>query len=117
MNYTFVPDKSGSACCQVPTVMVERLLQLSYSLPLWGEITPVQAWQRLSNRPGFDRYDAQRLQEFQAAISLDVRCYGYATSHHSAMKEDSLIEDNRFGAVIDEKDFERLSSHFFPQLY
>lgn len=88
MNYTFVPDKSGSACCQVPAVVVERLLQLSYSLPLWGEITPVQAWQRLSNRPGFDRYDAQRLREFQAAISSDVRCYGYATAtnHHSAMK-------------------------------
>lgn len=81
----------------VPSDSLDRLLQLSYSLPLDGEITPVQAWQRLCACPGFNNCDVESLKSFQADLLPEVRCYG-------------------FGAVLDEDIFESLASSFFLSL-
>lgn len=82
---------------QISSEGIDRLLQLSYSLPLNGEVTPVQAWQRLRARPDFDKCDVESLKAFQAQLMPEVRCYG-------------------FGAVLDEDIFESLASSFFQSL-
>lgn len=99
----------------VPSDSLDRLLQLSYSLPLDGEITPVQAWQRLCACPGFNNCDVESLKSFQADLLPEVRCYGYVLATPLNLSEFGLLLCS-FGAVLDEDIFESLASSFFLSL-
>lgn len=62
---------------QVPAVGIEKLLQLSTSIPISeGELTPVQAWDILRQRPDFVGLDLARLRALTEALIKEVKCYG-----------------------------------------
>lgn len=65
-----------NATWTVPAVDVERLLNLSSRLSLEGELTPIEAWQRIKQHPGFATLDRGRLQQLKAVILPEVQCYG-----------------------------------------
>ncbi|KAL9110940.1 MAG: hypothetical protein Q9227_004555 [Pyrenula ochraceoflavens] len=67
---------------QVPTVEVERLLELSANLDLIGELTPVQAWSRIRRWPGFERCTRERLEQLRDRLREEVQCLGLAGIHH-----------------------------------
>lgn len=60
----------------VPAVQVERLLNLSSRLSLEGELTPIEAWHRIKQHPGFATLDRQRLQELKTVLVPEVHCWG-----------------------------------------
>ncbi|KAL8841763.1 MAG: hypothetical protein Q9170_000796 [Blastenia crenularia] len=66
--------------------MVKELLNLSSTLNLEGELTPVEAWHRLRQHPGFSRLDRWAIEKIKKDLSGEVRCCG-------------------FGAVMDENVF------------
>ena len=66
----------NNATWTVPAVEVERLLNLSSRLSLEGELTPIEAWQRIKQHPGFATLDRGRLQQLKAVILPEVQCYG-----------------------------------------
>ncbi|KAI4166754.1 MAG: hypothetical protein LQ343_007776 [Gyalolechia ehrenbergii] len=66
--------------------MIKGLLNLSLSINLEGEITPVEAWHRLRQHPNFARLDKWAIEKIKADLSASVRCEG-------------------FGAVLDENTF------------
>ncbi|KAL8931920.1 MAG: hypothetical protein Q9216_007025 [Gyalolechia sp. 2 TL-2023] len=66
--------------------MIKGLLNLSLSINLEGEITPVEAWHRLRQHPSFARLDKWAIEKIKADLSASVRCEG-------------------FGAVLDENAF------------
>lgn len=67
----------------VPAVELEKLLQFSEGLDLDGEITPVQAWQRLHRHERFSELTRENLDGLREALLSRIECYG-------------------FGAVVDE---------------
>lgn len=87
MDYQMEDGVSSS--WQLPSAEIDKLLHLSYKLPLTDEITPVQMWQRLCSLTSFETWDTAQLRYLQAELLSEVRCYG-------------------FGAVVDESVFERI---------
>jgi len=62
----------------VPATGIERLLLLSGSVPLFDdELTPVQAWNKVRQHPGFGTLGAARLEGLKKTLLKGVRCYGY----------------------------------------
>ncbi|KAL1988945.1 hypothetical protein VTN96DRAFT_6934 [Rasamsonia emersonii] len=82
---TYASNLGVERSWDVPAVELDRLLQLSLSLDLNGELTPVQAWNLIKTHPGFSKLTHERLEALRAAIAEKTECYG-------------------FGAVIDEYD-------------
>ena len=70
------PNLTSTSQWQVPAVEIERLLELSAGLNLAGEVTPVQAWSRLRQRPEFVSLDRDRLETLKVALIQEVQCYG-----------------------------------------
>ena len=60
----------------VPAVELEKLLSFSEGLDLDGEITPVEAWQRLRTHPKFMTLTPTALETLRAALLTVVQCYG-----------------------------------------
>lgn len=62
---------------QIPAIEIERLLELSAGLNLIGELTPVQAWNRIKSYPGLLQFTdaAQRLEALKLKLKAEVRCY------------------------------------------
>lgn len=56
--------------------MIKELLNLSSSINLNGEITPVEAWHRLRGHPNFWKLDLQSLMTLKRELSQGVRCCG-----------------------------------------
>ncbi|KIW18148.1 hypothetical protein PV08_02436 [Exophiala spinifera] len=75
----------------VPAVELEKLLEFSDRLSLDGEITPVEAWQRVRLHPKFPDLTMAGLDDIRAKLVPEVKCYG-------------------FGAVIDEAYFDSVIS-------
>ncbi|KIX08985.1 uncharacterized protein Z518_00063 [Rhinocladiella mackenziei CBS 650.93] len=73
----------------VPAVELEKLLEFSDRLSLDGEVTPVEAWQRIRQHPNFSNLTRDGLEALKATLIPEVKCYG-------------------FGAVVDEEYFESL---------
>ncbi|KAL8962307.1 MAG: hypothetical protein Q9183_005177, partial [Haloplaca sp. 2 TL-2023] len=77
------PDSSWSANGSI----LRQLLNLSSTINLDGEITPVEAWHRIRQHPRFSSVDRYALEQIKADLSSIVRCCG-------------------FGAVLDEEAFQ-----------
>ncbi|KAL8861059.1 MAG: hypothetical protein Q9178_002572 [Gyalolechia marmorata] len=54
--------------------MIKELLNLASAINLQGEITPVEAWHRLRQHPGFSRLDKWALEKIKGDLSASVRC-------------------------------------------
>ena len=66
--------------------IIKELLNLSSSINLEGEMTPVEAWHRLHQHPDFYRLDRPAIEALKRELGPAVRCCG-------------------FGAVLDENVF------------
>lgn len=66
--------------------VIKELLNLSSSINLEGEITPVEAWHRVRSHPDFWRLGREGIERLKLELSKEVRCCG-------------------FGAVLDEHVF------------
>jgi hypothetical protein len=66
----------ASASWTVPAVEVERLLNLSSRLSLEGEITPIEAWQKIKQHPGFASLDRDGLEQLKTILLPEVQCLG-----------------------------------------
>lgn len=53
---------------------IQELLNISSSINLDGEITPVEAWNQLHQHPGFERLDRQSIDNLKNELSGAVRC-------------------------------------------
>jgi len=69
-------DAHPTASWQVPGADITRLLALSRSFELQGELTPVQAWYKLRQDPRFARVSQQQLEKLRQLLWKDVKCYG-----------------------------------------
>ena len=56
--------------------IIKELLNLSSSINLEGEITPVEAWHRLHDHPDFWRLDRNQIDNLKRELSSAVRCCG-----------------------------------------
>jgi hypothetical protein len=71
------PHNQDPQAWQIPTSGIERLLQLSASIPIEdSELTPVQAWELLRTRPNFGSLEVERLSVLQETLVRSVKCYG-----------------------------------------
>ena len=57
--------------------IIKELLNLSSSINLEGEITPVEAWHRLHQHPDFWRLNRSQIEKMKRELSASVRCCGY----------------------------------------
>ncbi|ETI24216.1 hypothetical protein G647_03585 [Cladophialophora carrionii CBS 160.54] len=60
----------------VPAIELEKLLDFSDRLSLEGEITPVEAWQRIRQHPNFDGLTRDGLETLKQTLLPEVTCYG-----------------------------------------
>jgi hypothetical protein len=60
----------------VPALELEKLLDFSDKLSLDGEITPVEAWQRIRQHPNFDGMTPDGLETLKQTLLPEVTCYG-----------------------------------------
>jgi hypothetical protein len=67
--------QSGSTW-QIPAAGIERLLELSDTIPLEGELTPVQAWNVIRKHQHYNDMDFYRMEALKQALLAHVRCYG-----------------------------------------
>lgn len=56
-----------------PAVEVDKLLQLSSQLSLEGELTPIEAWHRIKQHPGFVTLNRDRLEQLKVVLLPGVR--------------------------------------------
>ncbi|MCJ1225838.1 hypothetical protein MMC12_002487 [Toensbergia leucococca] len=80
------PPKLNVSTWKIPQANIQLLLNLSSSLHLEGEITPVEAWHQLRQHPKFGNLDRRAIDGLKKDLSNLVRCEG-------------------FGSVLDENDF------------
>ena len=66
---------------EIPAVELDRLLNLSFNLDLDGEVTPVQAWNRIRSHPGFRMLTPPALQALGLAIAKEISCFGYVQNN------------------------------------
>ncbi len=60
----------------VPAAELEKLLECADRLSLEGEMTPVEAWQRIRLHPNFKSLTREGLEEIKTRLVPEVRCYG-----------------------------------------
>lgn len=61
----------------IPTGSLDRLLETSRTLGLQpGVLTPIQAWDRIRNHPGFPQLASDKLQQLVVRLSKEVKCRG-----------------------------------------
>jgi hypothetical protein len=60
----------------VPALELEKLLDFSDKLSLNGEITPVEAWQRIRQHPNFEGMTRDGLDALKETLLPEVTCYG-----------------------------------------
>lgn len=59
------------------TTIIRQLLALSSTINLAGEITPVEAWNRVRHHPDFWRFDRAQIDGLKNELSGKVKCCGY----------------------------------------
>ncbi|KAL2041610.1 hypothetical protein N7G274_005394 [Stereocaulon virgatum] len=70
--------------------IIKELLNLSSSINLEGEITPVEAWHRLHQHPDFWRMDRNQIEKIKRELSASVRCCGFGAVLDEAVFDDAL---------------------------
>ena len=60
----------------VPAIELEKLLSFTQGLDLDGEITPIQAWQRIRMHPNFSDMTPTALEVLRESLMTVVTCYG-----------------------------------------
>lgn len=70
------PSSATGTRWSVPAIELEKLLDFSDKLSLDGEITPVEAWQRIRQHPNFEGMTRDRLEALKATLLPEVTCYG-----------------------------------------
>lgn len=60
----------------VPAIELHKLLEFSEGLDLDGEITPIQAWQRIRTHPRFSQLTPTQLETLREGLLSVVQCYG-----------------------------------------
>ncbi|KAF2029850.1 hypothetical protein EK21DRAFT_66921, partial [Setomelanomma holmii] len=95
------PSPSEPATWQVPALSIERLLELSRSIPLLeGEMTPVQAWDVVQKHPEFAELEIERLEGLKERLLKGVKCYGYGGVVDQVTFEDAVFETFVVGRVF-----------------
>ncbi|OCK76870.1 hypothetical protein K432DRAFT_334922 [Lepidopterella palustris CBS 459.81] len=89
-----VPTNTEGATWEVPSLGLERLLELSSKIDLDGEVTPIQAWNLIRQHPMFEDMGVDVLRKLTERLRKEVRCFG-------------------FGAVIEQFAFENIMSETF----
>ncbi|KAJ4302717.1 hypothetical protein N0V90_001607 [Kalmusia sp. IMI 367209] len=79
---------------------VERLLALSSSIPLDGEMTPVQAWDQIRRHPQYETLEWARLERLKAALLAHVKCYGFGGVIPQDVFENALFDTFVVGRVF-----------------
>ena len=74
----------------VPAFEIEKLLSLSDRLSLDGELTPVEAWQRLRQHPGFASMTYVQLEGLRDVLLSNVKCYGFG----------AVLEEDYFDLIL-----------------
>lgn len=59
------------------STIIRQLLTLSSTINLAGEITPVEAWNRVRQHPDFWRFDRRQIDNLKNELSGEVKCCGY----------------------------------------
>jgi len=63
------------ATWQAPAAGIERLLELSDTICLDGELTPVQAWNHIRKHQHYDGLEIERLEGLKQALLAHIKCY------------------------------------------
>ncbi|KAK5462908.1 hypothetical protein LTS15_002620 [Exophiala xenobiotica] len=74
----------------VPAAELEKLLECADRLSLGGEMTPVEAWQRIRLHPNFGDLTREGLEDIKASLVPEVKCYGFG----------AVIDGAYFDAVV-----------------
>ena len=61
---------------------IERLFELASNLGLQGELTPIEAWNRIWQHPEASRLTPQGLKTIELGLRQHVACYGYVLAIH-----------------------------------
>jgi hypothetical protein len=70
------PRLPASSKWNVPAGELEKLLNYSQGLDLEGELTPIQAWQRIRAHPSFLILTPAALEKIKERLLKFVKCYG-----------------------------------------
>ena len=108
----------------LPSGELMKLFQLSQSLPLEGEITPVIALNMIWNHPRFSELTAEDFNKLREELRMKTRCYGYALQYNSSCSLNFsasivclvMLADNavfRFGAVLEEFELQDALNNVF----
>lgn len=65
-----------SCTWSAPALEIEKLMALSTRLTLDGEITPVEAWRRITQHPGFQFLDKTNIESLKERMLPEIMCYG-----------------------------------------
>ncbi len=76
------PRLPTSSRWNVPAIELEKLLSFTEGLDLDGEITPIQAWQRIRIHPNFLDLTPIALATLRESLLTVVQCYGYVKHSH-----------------------------------
>ncbi|KAL5431527.1 hypothetical protein PMIN07_009415 [Paraphaeosphaeria minitans] len=74
----------------VPESGVQRLLELARSIPLDGEVTPVQAWACIRQHPQYASLRVERLEGMKKGLLAWVKCYGFGGVVPQDVFEDTM---------------------------
>ncbi|KAI9675275.1 MAG: hypothetical protein M1817_001177 [Caeruleum heppii] len=68
---------STNSSYHMPSSEIQKLLDISSTLDLPGELTPVQAWNRIRQHPQFIQMSRQTFELLRHRLSLEVQCLGF----------------------------------------
>ncbi|KAK2745269.1 hypothetical protein FQN57_003964 [Myotisia sp. PD_48] len=72
----------------IPASEVERLFELAGALNLDGEVTPVQAWRKISEDHRFQQLDPPSLQRMSDELVKNIKCFGFG----AILEEKTCVE-------------------------
>ncbi|KAH7069564.1 hypothetical protein BKA63DRAFT_545233 [Paraphoma chrysanthemicola] len=101
-HHALIPQTSaGESTWQVPALSIERLLELSNSVPLQdGELTPVQVWDAVRRHEGLWELETERLERLKERLVKEIKCYGFGGVIDQVVVNDALFEAFVVGRVF-----------------
>ncbi|KAK4075529.1 hypothetical protein Purlil1_12654 [Purpureocillium lilacinum] len=83
-----------------PVALLERLLSLAPDLSTYGEVTPIQAWNRIRYRPDFQGLDVHVIYTLADKLKEAAKCHGFGAVVQQTVLESLICETlipRRFG--------------------